>query len=160
MLEKIIGKLSLNDKQFSLFKKYCNLRLDQTIDPIEKSNAMDLIWRKAEEDLHLSNCLELVDYFIDSESDTSNIDRRVLLSEHLQGKIEAIINETNRGDILRIQKELSILEVKPAGSSASPLESSKEILMNRMKEAAADILETATDTFTEVVTETFISIAK
>jgi hypothetical protein len=156
MLEKIIGKLSLNDKQFSLFKKYCNLVLDQTIDPIEKSDAMDLIWRKAEEDLHLSNCLELVDYFVDSENDTSNIDKRVYLSEYLQEEIEARINETKRGDILRKQHEISILEVKSTDLHANPKESSKEILGNRINK----MRESATDTLTEVVTETLISIIK
>lgn len=105
--------LKLNPEQNKLFRRYCCLihnQCPENQDPIVITEEITHIWEQAIDDEHLSDCLELADYFLGFDSQDSNSDRSIYFEEHLQEELEAFIRQTNREQLLLHQKQLALLE--------------------------------------------------
>jgi hypothetical protein len=142
--------LQLNNEQSKLFHEYCELISDHSIDPEKRTELMSCIWSKAIDDLHLADCLELVDYFMDLEPLDSNIDKRAYISEYLLEEVESLIMKSGKGKILEEQQKLalndkySFFQPHAEDSQKSP-----------MKATISLVKETTSEFVTEVVNRFF-----
>jgi hypothetical protein len=146
--------LQLNSDQSVLFHRYCQLisNRSENLDIFKQSEEIKSIWVKAIDDQHLSSCLELIDYFVGSESLDSNSDRSIYLEEYLQEEVEKLIIESGREDLLTQQQEIilnernkCIQEYQKVEIQEEPIEMIFVMLAMRIKE----IKETASELVTE-----------
>jgi hypothetical protein len=104
--------LQLNSEQSILFHRYCKLASNRSnnLDAISQVEEMQNIWSRSIEDQHLSDCLELIDYFVGSEDLEVDTDRSVYIEEYLQEVIERLIVESGREHLLINQQQLALAE--------------------------------------------------
>jgi hypothetical protein len=102
--------LNLSDEHSQLFYYYCQLVSDPSMNPEQQTIEMNKIWEKAIKDKHLSDCLELVDYLTGAELSKCQADQRAYLAEYLEAKIEELIHQSGREDILMKQEQIAIIE--------------------------------------------------
>jgi hypothetical protein len=147
--------LQLNNEQSKLFHEYCKLISDHSIDPEKRTELMSRIWSEAVEDTHLADCLELVDYFMDSEPLESNINKRAHISEYLLEEVENLIIKSGRGKILEEQHKLALndkydfFQPHTENSRKPPMKATIGLeAINRVKETTSEFV-------TEVVNHLF-----
>jgi hypothetical protein len=152
MFKKILWSelLQLDSSQLKLFHRYCKLISNSHINSESRTNLMACIWEEAIEDFHLADCLELIDYFVDSDQLNSDFNKRAYISEYLLEEVEKLIIKSGRKDILTMQSEIA-------------LKQNRELYQICIQDLTAQPIKNATknkmsETISELLTEAIINI--